>query len=93
MKQVADFFFITPPSATSLIDSLVKSKMLKRLPDKNDRRVIHLILTPKGEKTLKKNFAQMTAQIKKVFTCLNEKERKQLISIYKKISDYFQASE
>ena len=47
MKEVADFLHITPPSATSLINSLVQDKLVERIINKNDRRTIKLIVTDK----------------------------------------------
>jgi len=85
MKDLADHLSITPPSATSLIDGLVESKMLKRDFDKHDRRAVRLVITAKGDKAIQKGFNHMSEQIKKIFACLDKKEQKQLISIYKKI--------
>jgi DNA-binding MarR family transcriptional regulator len=85
MKEVADYLSITPSSVTPLIDGLVESKMLKRNFDKDDRRTIRLAITVKGEKAMKKEFNRMLSQMKKVLACLNEKEQRQLILIYKKV--------
>jgi len=85
MKDLAEYLSITPPSATSLIDGLTKLKMLKRNFDKDDRRVVKLAITNKGKSAIKKGFNRMSAQIKKVLTCLNKNEQKQLIFIYQKV--------
>lgn len=85
MKEVADYLGITPPSATSLIDGLVESNLLKRNFDKNDRRVVRLTVTAHGKQTIKRGLNIMTSQMKKVLACLTEKEQKQLILIYKKV--------
>ncbi len=85
MKEVADFLCITPPSATSLINNLVKANLLVRHENPKDRRVVHLHLTAKGERLFKTGFKQMAAHMREVFLCLNEQERKQMVSIYKKI--------
>ena len=89
MRELADFLGVTPPSATSLVDGLVKSKMLKRHFNKSDRRVVYLHITQLGEKNLKNGFRQMATHLKEIYNCLNKKERKQIIIIYKKIFNYF----
>ena len=85
MKDVADFLGITPPSATVLIDNLVKKGQIKRISDRKDRRAVRLILTPKGEKILNEKFKKMTKRTKKILRKLTSEERKNLISILEKV--------
>ncbi len=85
MKDLADYLCVTPPSATSLIDSLVTSKLLKRNFDTTDRRAVRLTITKSGQITMKKEFRCITGQMKNVLICLEPNEQKQLISIYNKI--------
>lgn len=88
MKEVADFLLVTPSSATSLIDSMVRAKILMRVFDKKDRRAVRIKITPTGEKTFKEGHKFMDMQIRKVFSCLNLAELKQLLSIYRKILNF-----
>jgi DNA-binding MarR family transcriptional regulator len=90
MKDVADFLNITPPSATALIDSLVSQKYLKRIPDKNDRRIIRLAETLKGEKTLKQGMAIMKKGMKEIFSKLSKNEINNLIAIHGKLAKILQ---
>jgi len=85
MREVAEFLAITPPSATSLIDGMAKDKLIIRHFSSSDRRLVHLHITSRGQKMLEKGFKEMTAHMKEIFTCLSEKEKRQLISIYGKI--------
>ena len=48
MGELADEMNITLPSATSLVDRLVKNGWAGRQPDPNDRRVIRLSITLEG---------------------------------------------
>ena len=89
MKEVADFLSITPPSATSVIDSMVNDGLLKRQLDARDRRAVHLCITAKGRSVLKYGFKQITGHMREIFSCLTDAERKQMIGIYKKIFNYF----
>jgi len=88
MKEVADFLSITPPSATSLVNSMAKENLLVRHFDSHDRRVVRLSITPKGGKFLNRGFKEMTVHMKEIFNCLTEKENKQLIEIYRKINNF-----
>ncbi len=92
MKEVADFLSITPPSVTTLIDSLVKQKVLARHENKNDRRQTYLRLTPLGKKMFQQGLKQTINYMKEIYSCLSDAEQKQMIKIYKKISNYFNKS-
>ena len=50
MGELADEVNITLPSATSLVDRLVKSGWVERQQDPDDRRIIRLSVTPAGRK-------------------------------------------
>lgn len=50
VNQVAQEMSITSSRVTRIVDGLVAKKLVRRLSDKNDRRVFNLSLTPKGEK-------------------------------------------
>jgi len=92
MKEIADYFCITPPSATSLINPLVKSGMLERIYDKNDRRAIRLSITLKGRKELKKGFDKINNNMKKILNQLNINEQRNLIKILEKLSKIYENS-
>ena len=86
MKDVADFLAITPPSATSLITTLAQSDMIRRNADKNDRRIIRLEITVKGEVQMKKWREKMAKHMKNNLKKLNAKEQNELIKILTKIT-------
>ena len=85
MREVADYFCITPPSVTSLINSLVRSKVVKRVYDENDRRAIRLFITSKGREELKKGINRINNNMRKILRQLNTKELKNLIKILEKL--------
>ena len=90
MKDIADYLCITPPSATSLINSLVKTKQLERIHDKDDRRFVRLVVTPKGKMALASGFKKITIRMRRVLSNLNAKERSDLFKILEKISRAYQ---
>jgi len=85
MKDVADYLCITPPSATSLINSLVKTKQLERMHDPSDRRLVRLVITPKGKTALASGFKKITTRMRKVVSNLDAKERNDLFKILEKL--------
>ncbi|MFA5792292.1 MAG: MarR family transcriptional regulator [Candidatus Gracilibacteria bacterium] len=89
MKKVANYLCITPPSATSLINGLVKSGQLSRTTDEKDRRMVRLSITPKGQKNLDDGLKEIHENMAKIFSHLDTSERKNLIDILSKLSSIF----
>ena len=85
MKSMADYLYIKPSSATPVIENLVKKGSLKRVPKKDDRRVVYIELTLKGSKSLQKKYKNIHRTMGKIFGELNDKDKKNLIEIFEKI--------
>ena len=85
MKRLADFLGVTPPSATSIINNMVKSRLVRRITDKKDRRAVCLAITPKGKKYLKGHFKKAKQNISNILTKLTREEQKCLLSILQKL--------
>ena len=52
MSEIGRRVYISKSNMTSIIDKLVENGLAERLPDKNDRRVINITITPKGKDLL-----------------------------------------
>lgn len=89
MKDIADSLFITSPSATVAINHLVKDGQLERVPDRIDRRVIHLKMTAKGKKVFVKCRREVLQKISEVLEKLNNRERLELAKVFSKIIDSY----
>ncbi len=85
MRDVAKTFHVTPPAATLIIDGLVKTKLLVRVLDPNDRRSVCVAITAKGKRLLDREIAEKVKEIKKTFSVLTSIEREQFIAIISKI--------
>jgi len=91
MANIADCLCIAPPSATPLINRLVKDGALKRIADKNDRRIIHLAITKSGKMTLDKGIKEIFGRMQKILMELSEKERRDLTRILEKLSKIYRS--
>jgi DNA-binding MarR family transcriptional regulator len=89
MKEIADYLHVTSPSATSLVNNLMKTKLIERVYDKDDRRFVRLSITLKGRKTLDFGFKMITKQMQETLSKLNEKERDDLTKILKKLFVFY----
>lgn len=47
--EIAEFFSVTPGAVTSMCDKLEKLELVERVREKEDRRVVKMILTNNGE--------------------------------------------
>lgn len=74
MKDVADYLSIAAPSATSLIQGLVKSGLVALTTDRRDRRASRVALTKKGKSELKKSVIRGTKILGRLFAALSEEE-------------------
>jgi len=90
MKDIADYLCVAPPSATSLINSLVEARQIERSYDKNDRRFVRLVVTPKGKTALASGFKKITTKMRRALSNLNAKERSSLFKILENISRSYQ---
>ena len=81
MKEIASHLKITPPSATVIIETMQKKKLITRVSSDKDRRTIRVALTPKAWKFFKSLHERKFAIFAKMVSRLRETERKQFIKI------------
>ena len=87
MKDIARFMSITPASATTLVDGLVKMRVLERITDHHDRRIVLLRATQGGRKKLDDTENLAKRELKKIFEKLSEADRETMITVLEKLSD------
>lgn len=85
MKDLAKHFGITAPTATAMINHLEKEQLIKRLPDKNDRRITLIHITAKGEKRAAQALEKIKQKLDQMLSNLNHRERDQLVKLVKKL--------
>ena len=88
MRDVAAYLLITPPAATLLIDALVKDKLLTRIIDHKDRRVVRLVITKRGSAILTRGMRDVTQKLASVFSVLNDKEKHGLVGLLEKVTGH-----
>jgi DNA-binding MarR family transcriptional regulator len=86
MKDLASHLSITPPSATSLADDLVKAKLVGRSEDKKDRRTTAISLTAKGKRALVNFLKKRMEKAKRRIDKLTLSEKKSLLKILEKLA-------
>lgn len=85
LKTLAKERDISPPTATGLIDRLVRAGYVKRKSDPEDRRVVMVSLTKKGEKIVQDFLSTVRNRWRNILVHLTPKEQQQYLNILKKI--------
>ena len=89
MKDIAGVLRITLPAATGLVNRLAVMKLVKRMYDKEDRRVIFIVLTKDGKKITETTRDTRKKIIAEIFSVLTSGERQAYLTILNKIKTAF----
>ena len=81
MSDIANHLQISPGTATSTVDKLVKEGWLKRQYDENDRRKVYLIIHEDREQHWKKFKDLQNEKVANFLGVLTDEQKTELISI------------
>ncbi|HEV7405305.1 MAG TPA: MarR family transcriptional regulator [Chthoniobacteraceae bacterium] len=76
---------VTRATMTGLLDTLEKDRLTERQTDPNDRRTIHVTLTPKGQALIESLIPDYFRCVSGIMEPLDEVERTVLVSLLHKI--------
>ncbi|AIQ18430.1 hypothetical protein H70357_18295 [Paenibacillus sp. FSL H7-0357] len=79
ISAVGKILLISKSRMTALVDKLIEAKLIERIPDYEDRRIINLELTSKGKELALNNRRNLKIGISKRFVNLSEDEMEQFI--------------
>jgi DNA-binding MarR family transcriptional regulator len=74
MSSIASALGIAVPTATGIVDNLVKKDLVIRNDDATDRRVVICTLSPKGQKIITLIWAQGQQQMKRLLQGLSAEQ-------------------
>ncbi len=92
MKELATGMHVTSPSATSLVNRLVKLKWVDRKHDTKNRKLVRLKLTPKGAAELKNKQEARAKVLRELFGFLSSTEQETLAAIHEKLIHAYHVS-
>lgn len=93
MSSVSKDLSVTVGTLTIAINSLVKKGYVKRVRSEEDRRVVLISLTPKGEKAYYHHRNFHDKMVLAVLRDLNEKETEALTKALVKLQEFFRTYE
>ena len=80
MSELAKACGMPLPTATHVVDKLVKNNLVKRTLDENDRRVIFVEFTEEGRKVMTVCDAHHKENVKKMMSILDKGDQERLVS-------------
>ena len=85
LKTVSEKLLCTGGNITTVVDNLEKRRLVKRIPDKKDRRQIKIHLTMRGEALINKIMPKHVQMIVQEMSILSTSEQEELARLCKKL--------
>lgn len=92
MGDLASFFSIEMPTATNLINKLVREDLVSRQQDKEDRRLVRILLTGKGKELLENVMKERNKKLSQLLSFLSTKDKDNLLRIISILTDTMEKS-
>lgn len=84
--ELADVFEVKKSAITAIISRLWEKGLIQRTRDENDRRVVYLTLTDKGNEFFQKTEEKIQHLVEQFITQFDQKEIEQFIETYEKLN-------
>ncbi|MGC9151994.1 MAG: MarR family winged helix-turn-helix transcriptional regulator [Microbacter sp.] len=78
MSEIGRKLSMPKPHVTVLVDKLIEEKLVERIPDTNDRRIINIHITPKGESQYEIVKREITEEMRNKIRQLTDHQIEQL---------------
>lgn len=92
MSEIAGDLGITVGTLTTAINNLVKKNYVERKRDDNDRRVVKVVLTKKGQLAYRVHEKFHSDMVNATIDGLTEKEEEVLTKALSKLNDFFKSN-
>ncbi|MFC1563383.1 MarR family winged helix-turn-helix transcriptional regulator [candidate division KSB1 bacterium] len=94
MRDISSILDIPNSTTTSIVDRMVKNDIVKRTRTEEDRRVVFISLTEKGDKYWRMVLEQIIKIYEYMMSLLSEEDQDELIRLFKKMNEkYFKDRE
>ncbi len=89
VSELSELLIITPAGVTHLINPLEDRGYIKRLQDRNDRRIVLIGLTEKGSEVGETLIAEVQEQLIGLVNHLGEEDSKTLVQLMSRVIEFF----
>ena len=90
-RELARRLHVTPGSLVPLVDRLEEQGYLRRVPDKEDRRLTWLELTPKADRLFRRLWGMGAARIATAVSQLVPRDRAELRRLLTRVAEHLEA--
>jgi len=90
MGALSDAIGTTMGAATNLVDRLVHAGHVKREHDKDDRRIVRVMLTPQGRELLDRVYAEGETFFARLLSEIKPEDRQTFFQVYEKLTQLMQ---
>ena len=91
-RELARRLRVTPGSLVPLVDRLEEQGYLRRVPDKEDRRLTWLELTPKADRLFRRLWGMGAARIASAVSQLVPRDRAELRRLLTRVAEHLEAA-
>ena len=85
MSELSRMLLVSNGNATNVVDRLEADGLVKRTPSEQDRRTVHVALTPEGLRAFEGLAADHEAEVDRLFAGLSEADLDALTDILKRL--------
>lgn len=93
VSGLAEELQVRPSAITVMVDRMFKNDLLTRIRKEDDRRVVYIAITDKGQRALESSMKKRDEIIYRYMSQLTTQELESLVSIYEKLANIAQGSE
>lgn len=86
MKDIAAHLRVTAPSATGIVNGMVREGLVERHRDQKDRRTSRIKVTTKGRKALTRGYEDLRRRVREILSTLEESDRKRLRIVFERLA-------
>ena len=86
MRDIADFLKASVSTVTGIVDKLVNKELVLRHYSQEDRRIINIALSTKGDEMFRLYRDQKTKMCNAILSALDEREQDRLIELFEKVT-------
>lgn len=93
MSDIARLLCIGMASATPVVDGLVEAKLVRRLPDSKDRRVVRVELTAAGKRLHDQLTQHHAEKLKRVFGRISLEQQNEVLEHLRRVAELMKLRE
>lgn len=85
MTELAEYINAPLNTATGVIGRLEKKRMIERIRNEQDRRIVQITLTNKAEEFIAEQKVKIQYYFEKIYGVLTEEEKKTIVNVFAKV--------